>query len=639
MPLHLEAGRTPLTGYTLVRLLGRGGFGEVWEASAPGGFHVALKFLRLETREAGVEERSLEVIRNIRHPHLLDVQFATRVDDCLVIAMPLCGHSLMHRLRDSPQGLPRGELLGYMAELARAVDYLNEPQHPGADGALVGVQHRDIKPHNVFVVGNSVRLADFGLAKIVAGTSGSHTGSMSVHYVAPEVIEGRVSRNSDQYSLAVTYCELRTGRLPFEGETAAQLIYAHMQKEPDLSRLPEAERPVVARALAKRPEERWPSCREFVRALAGAARGTQASALAKETPAGKPAALNMTLPETMIPPPLRPTVVEEKAEVGSSSPSGDAGRGHVQAVLAGVALSCVLLVAVFVAYRLGMRSSADTAAGSAPPAVAATPAPRLSEPVPTPARTADLPKLQPPSPPQEITSTIGMRLVRIPAGEFLMGSPDSDRDTFSDEKPQHRVRITRPFYLGMYEVTQGQYRAVTGANPSHFRESDDLPVEQVSWEDGVAFCTALTDRERSLLDGAIYRLPTEAEWEYTCRAGSTTRYSFGDNVGRLGEFAWYGSNSGKRTHAVGQKRANAWGLFDMHGNVSEWCQDGYAAGYYKELPGADPAGPSLGVGRVYRSGSWDGNPQGCRSAYRNRGAPGDRDRHLGFRVARVPPAP
>src|SRR5262249_29425354 len=146
MPLHLEAGLAPLPGYSLVRLLGRGGFGEVWEATAPGEFRVALKFLRLDTREAGAEERSLEGIRNIRHVHLLDVQFATRVADCLVIAMPLCEQTLLDRLREclaeGRPGMPRNELLQYMNQLADAVDYLNEPRHKAGDGSLVGVQHR-----------------------------------------------------------------------------------------------------------------------------------------------------------------------------------------------------------------------------------------------------------------------------------------------------------------------------------------------------------------------------------------------------------------------------------------------------------------------------------------------------------------
>jgi serine/threonine protein kinase len=269
-PLVLAAGAAPIAGYTLVRLLGRGGFGEVWEARAPGDFRVALKFIRLDTTEASVEQWSLDVIRHIRHPHLLDVQFATRVADCLVIAMPLCDESLMDRLRASPHGLPRDRLLVYMDELARAVDFLNEPKHRSSDGQMVGVQHRDIKPHNIFLVGGSVRLADFGLAKILAATSASHTGSMSLHYVAPEVVEGRVSKHSDQYSLAVTYVQLRTGKLPFEGDSALQILYAHIHREPDLSALPEQERPVVARALARQPEQRWPTCRDFTRALAAA---------------------------------------------------------------------------------------------------------------------------------------------------------------------------------------------------------------------------------------------------------------------------------------------------------------------------------------------------------------------------------
>ena len=162
-----------------------------------------------------------------------------------------------------------------------------------------------------------------------------------------------------------------------------------------------------------------------------------------------------------------------------------------------------------------------------------------------------------------------MKLVLIPAGEFLMGSPDSDKDAEDDEKPQHRVRITRPFYLGA-RGDQGQYRAVTGENPSHFKGSDDLPVEKVSWNDAIAFCNKLSEREGlkpyyqfgavARSGGEGYRLPTEAEWEYACRAGSTTRYSFGDDAASLGEYAWFNGNSGSKTHPVGQKRPNAWGL-------------------------------------------------------------------------------
>src|SRR4051812_4782026 len=191
MPLHLEAGVEPIAGYILVRPLGRGGFGEVWEAIAPGGVRVALKFIHLESKEAGVEQRALEIIRDIRHPHLLDVQFATRVEDCLVIAMPLCDQSLMDRLHackaEGLPGLPRDELLGYMEELARAVDFLNEPHQQVSGEVRSGVQHRDIKPHNIFLVGGSVRLADFGLAKVLEADTASHTGCMSPTYVAPEV--------------------------------------------------------------------------------------------------------------------------------------------------------------------------------------------------------------------------------------------------------------------------------------------------------------------------------------------------------------------------------------------------------------------------------------------------------------------
>ena len=178
-----------------------------------------------------------------------------------------------------------------------------------------------------------------------------------------------------------------------------------------------------------------------------------------------------------------------------------------------------------------------------------------------------------------------------------------------------------------------------------FPQTDEHPVVQVSWKDATAFCDALSVLEglkpfahlsaRGPWDGEGYRLPTEAEWEYACRGGTTTRYSFGNDPVSLGEFAWYTGNSDRKTHSVGQKRPNAFGLFDMHGNVWEWCWDGYEADYYKKSPAADPLVPSQAADRVYRGGGWNNDPRLCRSANRYGYAPGLRYFFLGFRLARV----
>ncbi|CAN5913771.1 hypothetical protein BH23PLA1_BH23PLA1_25360 [soil metagenome] len=270
MALVLRSGEEVIPGYRLVKKLGRGGFGEAWQAEAPGEVQVALKFIELDTAAAEPELRALKIIKNVRHPNLLDIQFALSIDHYLVIASPLCDRSLADRLKERKQdgfdALPTEEVSDYLDELAKAVDFLNEPHHPAGDGTMIGIQHRDIKPQNIFLVGGSVRLADFGLAKILECKKASHTGSMTPNYVAPEVLEGYVTETSDQYSLAVTYCEIRGGRLPFTG-AYHQIIYAHMHKSPDLEALPPAERPIVERALAKDPGQRWSSCREFEREL------------------------------------------------------------------------------------------------------------------------------------------------------------------------------------------------------------------------------------------------------------------------------------------------------------------------------------------------------------------------------------
>jgi formylglycine-generating enzyme required for sulfatase activity len=218
-----------------------------------------------------------------------------------------------------------------------------------------------------------------------------------------------------------------------------------------------------------------------------------------------------------------------------------------------------------------------------------------------------------------------------------MGSPDSDAAARPDEKPQHQVRISRPSYLGICEVTQGQFEKVVGTNPSHYKESGaDAPVETVSWDDTQRFCRKLSELAAEQAAGWRYRLPTEAEWEYACRAGSTSRFCGGDGDDGLDAYAWSNENSGLKTHPVGQKKPNAWGLYDMHGNVWEWCADWYDERYYTASPSSDPQGPSSGLFRVYRGGCWGLMPRDCRSSNRYRDSRGFRLSNLGFRVACSP---
>jgi sulfatase modifying factor 1 len=295
-----------------------------------------------------------------------------------------------------------------------------------------------------------------------------------------------------------------------------------------------------------------------------------------------------------------------------------------------------------------------------------------------------------------ITNSIGMKLVLIPAGEFQMGSRESAEElakayqsygappaaAFQGEYPLHRVRITKPFYLGVHEVTVGQFRQFVtatgyktdaekgtmrkgafGWNPDKkkleldetyswrelgFEQTDDHPVVNVSWNDAVAFCEWLSRKE-----GKTYRLPTEAEWEYACRAGTATRYYHGDDPEGLAQVGNVADATAKETFPdwefpiaardgyaftapVGKFKPNAFGLYDMHGNALEWCADWYAADYYKASPSEDPKGPDSGTNRVLRGGSWSDSPVDSRSAFRNRDVPAYRIDDNGFRLARTP---
>jgi formylglycine-generating enzyme required for sulfatase activity len=224
-------------------------------------------------------------------------------------------------------------------------------------------------------------------------------------------------------------------------------------------------------------------------------------------------------------------------------------------------------------------------------------------------------------------NSMEIEFVSIPAGRFMMGCSQGDGQCYADEKPQYEVQITRRFQLGKYEVTQGQWAQVMGSNPSKFKGEDRLPVEEVSWNDVQRFIAKLN----ALNDGYRYRLPTEAEWEYAARGGTTGVY-----YGSLDEIGWYEKNSGSKTHPVGQKQPNAFGLYDMLGNVWEWCADGYDKSYYGSSPGSDPKGPDSAQARVLRGGSWDDLASNARASSRVGVVPFVRGNAIGFRVCREP---
>jgi formylglycine-generating enzyme required for sulfatase activity len=235
-------------------------------------------------------------------------------------------------------------------------------------------------------------------------------------------------------------------------------------------------------------------------------------------------------------------------------------------------------------------------------------------------------------------NSIGMKLVYLAAGKFIMGSPREEVGRYNEED-KHEVEISRSFHLGAFEVTQEEYRKVMGHNPSHYVrnkgtvgdvDTSRCPVESVSWHDAVEFCKKLSARREESRAGRVYRLPTEAEWEYACRAGTRTAYAFGLTLERTqANFA----SALPRTTPAGTYKANAWGLYDMHGNVWEWCQDWYDTGYYRRSPGKDPPGPAEGRERARRGGARYSNPGFCRSALRFSALPTLRDCDIGFRVA------
>jgi serine/threonine protein kinase len=296
MSVRIENQAEPLPGYRLIERLGGGGFGEVWKCEAPGGLFKAIKFVYGDllasndnAQRAEQELKALSRVKTVRHPYILSLERYDIIDGQLLIVMELADKNLWDRYKECRAqglpGIPREELLGYIEETAEALDLMNQQYQ---------LQHLDIKPQNLFLVHQHIKVADFGLVKDLEGTQASVTGGVTPVYAAPEAFDGKVSRYSDQYSLAIVYQEMLTGQRPFSGSNVRQLILQHLQGVPNVAPLPAADRPTIQRALAKDPSERFPSCSELIQALKAGGRSQESgrsipgpdSSLTPAAPAG-----------------------------------------------------------------------------------------------------------------------------------------------------------------------------------------------------------------------------------------------------------------------------------------------------------------------------------------------------------------
>ncbi|MCY2993227.1 MAG: bifunctional serine/threonine-protein kinase/formylglycine-generating enzyme family protein [Planctomycetota bacterium] len=595
--------RTAFGHFELLEDLGSGAFGVVWKArDTKLDRIVALKIPRRGQLTSEETEKFVREARNaaqVRHPHVVSVHEVGFEQETIFIVSDFVDGVSLHDHLSAKRYTP-AEAAELCATLAEAMHHAHER----------GVIHRDLKPSNILLdKSGQPHITDFGLAKRESGEitmtlDGEILGTPA--YMSPEQAKGEghhVDRRSDEYSLGVILFQLLTGELPFRGNFRMLLKQVIEDEPPHPCKLnhkiPQDLETICLKCLDKRPAHRYATALELAEDLRRQLRGE----------------------------PIRARLVG-RLERGWRWCSRNPGVAGWSLALASALAICIAVPTYFV-----LRASGRSMVNLRPPRSMAlqsradTPAAKAARPdkVPTSAK-------EEPESPSAIINSLGMKLVRIPSGEFLMGSSDSDAEADSAEKPQHWVQITKPFYLGVYEVTQAQYEQVVGSNPSQFK-GESLPVEMVSWDDAVAFCKRLSEMPEEHAAGHTYRLPTEAEWEYACRAGSTSKFAFGDAEAELGKYAWYGKNSGNTTHPVGEKQANAWGLYDMHGNVWEWCQDWL--GPYEAVPASDSSGPGSASFRVGRGGSWYGTAAGCQSASRSRDSPSYRYCSLGFRLAAV----
>ncbi len=661
--------------YQILRELGHGGMGVVYQARQIGMMvrPVVIKVVSralLDNPDA-LERflREVQAAAQLSHPNIVTAYDAEQAGELRMLVMEFVPGQNLAEVLQKKGPLPVATACQYARQAAWALQHAYER----------GMVHRDIKPQNLMLTPKGqVKVLDFGLAKVVSeqgagrGLTSSNSYMGTPEYSAPEqATDARTADiRADLYSLGCTLYCLLAGRPPFREDTAIKTILAHLEKQPQplaelRSDVPERLWAVVSRLLAKEPGQRYQKPLEVVQALTPFVKsGAKPEAKSGSAPVVRsPGTGTMLAADTgqiqrilrEVPGKTPAKEVPAKDEASPFADLRDAGVTSPEVRRASkvanqvptrwsrcwpmLAGGGVLLLALLGMWAVGgFKGKGKTADGEA-----------LKE----------SSKEKPDHLPNSITNSIGMKLVLVQPGTFLMGSPVSEAWR-SDDESQHEVEITRSFYVGVYEVTQEQYERIMGQNPSWFSstgsgkdkvkgmDTRSFPVENVTWNEAVEFCRRLSERPDEKEKERLYRLPTEAEWEYICRGGPFFKkpsppFSFGNSLSDTqanfdGNYPYGGAANGvylERPTKVSSYPPNSLGLHDLHGNVWEWCTDWYDREYYKHSPRQDPQGPAKSGRRVLRGGFWGGIGRHCRSAFHLYYEPGDSGFDVGFRVVLV----
>ncbi len=630
--------------FRLIEEIGHGGMGVVLKAhdkklKRDVAIKVLAPYLAADAEAVQRFVREAQSAAAVRHDNVVTIHAVDEANGSPFLVMELInGESLQDRIKRGP--LPADEIVQFGIQIALGLDAAHRR----------GLIHRDIKPANILLESQSepgkpnvvrVKITDFGLARVTSASAITRQGFIAgtPPYMSPEQANGKpLDHRSDLFSLGSVLYSLCTGQVAFRAESAIAVLRRVTDHEPEPIRpvnpaIPNWLCEVISKLMAKQPEDRIQSAREVADLL------TQCQAPSREE----------------CDRPKRATLNRTRIAV---------------ALLAGIVFAGVLLGVVLSRDRdarpteLDLRSTNPSARPQAEGVsyVATKAPPRAIAPFnDEQARQHQEAWAAHFKLPVEFTNTIGMRFRLIPPGEFLMGNTPEEieaelkrpgliqhlhfwRTPIESEGPQHKVVLTKPIYVGVTEVTQAQYELVMGTNPSHFSatgkgkeavanlETGNYPVETVSWHESAEFCSklsqweqlepfnGLSDQTLTTLEGTGYRLPTEAEWEFACRAGTITRFWSGDENEDLIQAGWCSSNAGHRTHAASELKANPFGLSDMHGNVWEWVHDGWDPKFYgqfQENVATDPFSPlSAGTMPMRRGGSFMQVPELVRSSSR-----------------------